>query len=75
MRKPKNVVPISADHADFDPEHLTISVGSIPLRFRMGPNGRSTMIGPARLIDFPGADVWKKLAKSAQERWDEKAGL
>jgi hypothetical protein len=66
MQKPKNVVPISAGHVDFDPEHFTISVGSIPFRFRMGPSGRSTMIGPARLIDFPGADVWKKLANSAQ---------
>src|SRR4051812_10438652 len=67
MQKPKNVVPISADHAGLDLEHFTISVGSIPFRFRIGPNGRWTVIGPARLIDFPGADVWKKLAKSAQE--------
>jgi Protein of unknown function (DUF3489) len=66
MQKPKNVVPISAGHADSDPEHFTISVGSIPFRFRMGPSGRSTMIGPARLIDFPGTDVWKELAESAQ---------
>jgi hypothetical protein len=29
----------------------------------MAPSGRSTVIGPAKIIDFPGADVWKKLAK------------
>jgi hypothetical protein len=66
MQKPKNVTPISTGHAKSDPEGFTISVGSIPFRFRLGPNGRSTMIGPARLIDFPGADVRKRLAKSAQ---------
>src|SRR5437868_3095396 len=66
MQKPKNVVPISAGHADFDSEHFSISVGSIPFRFRMGPNGRSTMIDPASLIDFPGSNFWKKLAKSGQ---------
>src|SRR5436305_1871368 len=66
MQKPKNVVPILADHAHFDSQHFTISVGSIPFRYRMGPNGQWNMVGPARLIDFPGADVRKKLAESAQ---------
>jgi hypothetical protein len=42
MQIPKNVIPISAGHADSDPEHFTISVGSIPFRFSMGPSGRST---------------------------------
>jgi hypothetical protein len=66
MQKPKKVTPISTGHAKSDPEGFTISVGGVPFRLRMGPDGRSTMIGPARLIDFPGADIWKKLAKSAQ---------
>jgi hypothetical protein len=66
MQKPKNVTPISTGHTKSDPEGFTISVGGVPFRLRMGPDGRSTMIGPARLIDFPGADIWKKLAKSAQ---------
>jgi hypothetical protein len=65
MKKPKNVLSISAGDSESDPECFTISVGCIPFRFRMGPSGKSTMIGPARLIDFPGADVWKKLAKPA----------
>jgi hypothetical protein len=65
MQKPSNVVPISVGYAGLDPEHFTISVGSIPFRFRMGPDGRSTPIGPARLIDFPGTHGRKALAKSA----------
>jgi hypothetical protein len=65
MSKTKKVVHISAGHADLDPE-FTISVGNVPFRFRIGPNGRSNMIGPARLIEFPREDVPKKLAKSAE---------
>jgi hypothetical protein len=66
MSKPKNVVPIAPGMADYDPGDFTISVGSVPFRFLMGPNGRSTMIGPARIIEFPRTGVSKKLAKSVQ---------
>src|ERR1700733_11274362 len=67
MYKPRNVVPISAGMTVSDPGDFTISVGGVPFRFRMGPDGGSTMIGPARLIDFPRAGIGDPLAKSPPE--------
>src|ERR1022692_1148121 len=67
MYKPRNVVPISAGQGDSDPGHFTIAVGSSHFRLRVERNGGSTMIGPARLIDFPGADIGIQLARSAAE--------
>jgi hypothetical protein len=37
------------------------------MRLRKRLNGQVTMIGPGRLIDFPGAALLKQLAKSAQQ--------
>jgi len=66
MSKRKDIVPISAGPPKSDPSDLTISVGDSHLRLRFGPDGKSIMIGPARLIDFPAAD-FRKLAKAARE--------
>jgi hypothetical protein len=66
MSKRKDIVPISAGPPMPDPQEVTISVGNSHLRLRLGPNGKSTVIGPARLIDFPGADC-RTLARAAQE--------
>jgi hypothetical protein len=40
---------------------LETSVSSVPSRFPTGPNDRSTMIGPARIGEFPRTDVSKNL--------------
>src|SRR6266567_136569 len=66
MPKPKNVVPISAGTPAPHPRDLTISVSTTHLRLMTRPNGGSTMVGPARLIDFPAADFRKQLAKPVQ---------
>jgi hypothetical protein len=65
MSKRKDIVPISAGPPMPDSQEVTISVGNSHLRLRFGPNGKSTVIGPARLIDFPGADC-RTLARAAQ---------
>jgi len=67
MTKPKSVVPISQGLAESDPGDFTISVGNVPFRFMISLDGEPAMVGPAKLIDFPGADACKKLAKSGEE--------
>jgi hypothetical protein len=66
MSKGKDIVPISAGPPKPDPRDVTISVGNSHLRLRLGPNGKSTVIGPARLIDFPAGADCRTLAKAAQ---------